>query len=229
MDGIVGAAIDLADAEGLAALSMRRVAEQIGVGTMSLYTYVPGKAELIDLMLDTVYGETAKPAEQAGGWRARLEQVARENWNLYRRHPWMLQVGTARPSLGPNALLKYDYELRAVADIGLSEIEMDSVVSLVLGHAEGAARRAHEAVSAEQSTGMTDDQWWQANSVMLMKVMDVNRFPMAAAVGQAVGMAHGTAHDAAHNFEFGLQRILEGIEVFVRRNTDREDDRPGKS
>lgn len=229
VDGIARTAIGLADAEGLPALSMRRVAEHLGVGTMSLYTYVPGKAELIDLMLDAVYGETAKPDDLPGGWRGRLEQVARENWHLYRRHPWMLQVGTTRPPLGPNAALKYEYELQAIADIGLTEIEMDSVVSLVLGHAEGAARRAYEAVSAEKSTGMTDAQWWQANGALLMKVMDVSRFPMAAAVGQSVGAAYGTAHDAGHNFEFGLQRLLDGIEVFVARNAERDGDGPGTS
>src|SRR5215213_8438643 len=97
IDRIVRAAVEIADADGMAALSMRRVAERLGVGTMSLYTYVPGKAELIDLMLDTVYGETAKPDTVPGGWRGRLEQVARENWELYRRHRWMLLVGTTRP------------------------------------------------------------------------------------------------------------------------------------
>ena len=220
VDGIVRAAISIADADGLAALSMRRVAESLEVGTMSLYTYVPGKAELIDLMLDTVYAETDKPDQPESGWRARLEQIARENWTIYRKHPWMLQVGTTRPPLGPNAMRKYDFELGAVAGIGLTQIEMDSVLSLVLGHAEGAARRAYEAASTERETGMTDAQWWQANSVMLTKLMDMSRFPIAAAVGTTVGTAHGTAHDVAHNFEFGLQRILDGIEVFVQRDAE---------
>src|SRR5262245_64029270 len=98
---IVAAAIAVADAEGLAALSMRRVAEHLGVGAMSLYTYVPGKAELIDLMVDAVYGELPGSADVDGGWRERLEGVARANWALYRRHPWMLQVASVRPALGP--------------------------------------------------------------------------------------------------------------------------------
>ena len=92
---IVAAAIELADAEGLGALSMRRVADALGVGTMSLYTYVPGKAELLDVMLDTVLAEAARP-DGAGGWRAGLERRARENWALYHRHPWMLQISPAR-------------------------------------------------------------------------------------------------------------------------------------
>ncbi|SDD66342.1 TetR/AcrR family transcriptional regulator [Actinokineospora iranica] len=215
VDRIVLAAIEVADTDGVAALSMRRVADKLGVGTMSLYTYVPGKAELIDLMLDTVYGETAKPDPGELGWRERLEQVARENWALFQRHPWMLHVGVSRPPLGPNVMAKYDYELRAVAGIGLTEVEMDSVLNLVVGHAETTACRAHEAAETERDTGMTDQQWWQARGPLLSSLIDASRFPLASAVGQAVGAAHGTAYDAAHNFEFGLRRILDGVEVLV--------------
>jgi AcrR family transcriptional regulator len=215
IDRIVRVAIEIADADGMAALSMRRVAERLGVGTMSLYTYVPGKAELIDLMLDTVYGETAKPADVPGGWRGRLEQIARENWELYRRHRWMLQVGTSRPPLGPNVMVKYEYELRAVADLHLTSIEMDTVVSLVTGHAEGAARRAVEASRTVQHSGMTDEQWWQASAPLLDKIPDTGRFPVAARVGTAAGEAYGATDDPEHALTFGLERVLDGIEVLI--------------
>ncbi|QUH03117.1 TetR/AcrR family transcriptional regulator [Saccharopolyspora erythraea] len=214
-DRIVATAIELADAEGIAALSMRRVAERLGVGTMSLYTYVPGKAELLDAMLDAVYGETAL-SEADGGWRGRLERIARENWALYHRHPWMLQVATGRAVLGPNVIAKYDYELGAVAGLGLSEVEMDSMLSLVLGHVEGAARRSVEAAQTEQRTGVSDEQWWHAHAPLLNQIMDPARFPTAARVGSAAGEAHGSAQDPGHAFEFGLQRILDGIDAFVR-------------
>jgi AcrR family transcriptional regulator len=220
VDRIVRAAIEVADAEGVAAMSMRRVADKLGVGTMSLYTYVPGKAELIDLMLDTVYGETDKPADSSLSWRQRLAQVAQENWALFRRHPWMLQVGISRPPLGPNVIAKYDYELRTVAGIGLTEIEMDTVVNLAIGHAETTARRAVEASLTEQASGMSDEQWWQAHGPMLATLMDYSKFPLAASVGQAVGSVYGAAYDAAHNFDFGLQRILDGIEALVASRQD---------
>lgn len=217
VDRIVRVAIEVADAEGLAAVSMRRVADALKVGTMSLYTYVPGKAELIDVMLDAVHGEVERPEEVSAGWRARLERVARQNWELYRRHPWMLQIATSRPVMGPNTIAKYDYELRAVADIGLTEVEMDSVVSLVLGHVEGAARRALESAQAEQQTGMSHEQWWQAHAPLLEKVFDASRYPTAARVGAAAGEAYGAAHAPEHAFEFGLQRVLDGIEVLIER------------
>lgn len=221
VDRIVRAAIRIADAEGLPALSMRRVAEALGVGTMSLYTYVPGKAELVDVMLDTVYAEATRPPEVPGGWRARLELVARENWAMYRRHPWLLQVAaTSRPPLGPNLIAKYDYELRAVDGIGLTDVEMDSVVTLIGRFVHGAARGAMEAGQVARQTGVSDEQWWRATAPYLERVFDTRRFPVAVRVGAAAGEAHGGAYDAEHAFEFGLQRVLDGIEALVRRRSE---------
>lgn len=217
VEAIVAAAIAVADAEGLGALSMRRVAERLGVGTMSLYTYVPGKAELLDVMLDTVAGETTPP-EPDGDWRGRLEHVAHQNWALYRRHPWMLEVTSVRPALGPNAIAKYDFELRTIEGIGLTEIEMDAVVGLVAGHVEGVARRALEKVQLERRTGMTEDEWWEATAPVLAEVADFSRFPTAARVGAAAGEAHG-GYDPEHAFAFGLARVLDGVEALVRART----------
>ena len=215
VERIVRAAIELADTEGLAALSMRRVAERLGVGTMSLYTHVPGKGELLDVMLDTVYGEIARPRDIPGGWRERLAQIARENWALYLRHPWLLQVATTRPPLGPNLTAKYEYELSAVDGIGLTDLEMDSVVSLVTGYVHGAVRGAVEAAQATQRTGLTEQQWWHAHAPYLEKVLDPRRFPLAARVGTAAGQEYQAATDPARAFEFGLARILDGVEVLV--------------
>lgn len=215
VDRIVRAAIEVADTDGLSALSMRRVAERVGIGTMSLYTYVPGKAELIDVMLDTVYGETARPDQVPCGWRDRLTQIAGANWAMYQRHPWMLQVAPGRAILGPNLITKYDYELRAVDGIGLTDVEMDSVLSLVLGHVEGAARRAVEMSQLEQRTGMTDEQWWQVSGPLLDKIIGPGRFPIAARVGTASGEAYNATFDPKHALDFGLQRVLDGIEVLI--------------
>ncbi len=215
VDRIVTAAIELADAEGLAALSMRRVAERLGVGTMSLYTYVPSKAELVDVMFDTACGEAAH-IEPAGRWRARLAAVARASWELYRRHPWMLQVvAMSRPPLGPNSIAGYDRDLRAVDGIGLSDLEMDSVVNLVAVFVQGAARTAVEAASSAADTGQTDEEWWSTYGPLLEKVFDARRYPVAARVGAAAGETHQSAYDPEHGFRFGLARLLDGIEALV--------------
>jgi len=214
VDPIVRTAIEVADQAGLAALSMRRVAERLGVGTMSLYTYVPGKAELLDVMLDTVYGEIAEPAGPT--WRARLEHIARDNLALYQRHPWLTQVATSRPVLGPNAIAKYDRELSAIDGIGLSDVEMDSVLTLITGYVHGAARGAADAAAAQQSSGLSDEQWWYAHVPFLERIMDGRRYPTAARVGTAAGEAHQAAYNPEHAFEFGLSRVLDGIEMLVR-------------
>ncbi|GGM73906.1 TetR family transcriptional regulator [Longimycelium tulufanense] len=224
VDRIVRAAMEVADTDGVAALSMRRVAERLGVGTMSLYTYVPGKAELIDVMLDAAYGELPLSGELAGGWRERLEFIARQNWALYHRHPWMLQVGRTRPPLGPNGMAKYDYELRAVAGIGLTDLEMDSVITLVVHYVEAAARGSVEAAQAEQHTGMTDEQWWQAQAPLLEKLVDFGRYPVASRVGTAVGVTFNSPYAPEHNFEFGLQRVLDGIASFLQTRAEKPAD-----
>ncbi|GAB2836926.1 TetR/AcrR family transcriptional regulator [Lentzea nigeriaca] len=213
VDRIVQAGIALADADGLKALSMRRVAESLGVGTMSLYTYVPGKGELIDVMVDTVQAATGR--EVVEGWREHLTYVARENLALYRRHPWLLQVAPSRTVLGPQVAAKYDFELRGLDGIGLSDVEMDSVLNLVLGHVQNSARGLTAAAVTEKETGLTDQQWWDAAVPFLMTVFDAARYPVASRVGNAVGEAHQSAFSPEHSFEFGLTMILDGIAQLI--------------
>jgi AcrR family transcriptional regulator len=222
VDAIVDAAIELADETGLAALSMRGLAERLGVGTMSLYTHVPGKAELIDLMLDSVLGETARPEQPPEDWRARLELLARENAALFHRHPWMLEIVTFRPPMGPGLIAKYDYELGALEGLGLSDVEMDSVLALVLGYVQSAARAALEAKLVEQRTGLTDEHWWQAQAPLLEEVIDLGRFPVAERVGTAAAIAYEGLWDPDHAFEFGLERVLDGIAVLIESRAEAE-------
>ena len=144
---------------------------------------MPGKAELLDAMLDVVLAETARPQDVPGGWRGRLEIVARENLALLRRHPWILEVDIGRPPLGPNMIAKYDYELRAVEGIGLTDLEMDAVVTLVLSHAAGAARTTADADGAREDTGLTSGQWWNRSAPVLRQFLTPDRFPLAVRVG----------------------------------------------
>ncbi|WP_326637915.1 TetR/AcrR family transcriptional regulator [Streptosporangium sp. NBC_01755] len=216
---IVLAAIELANAEGLEAVSMRQVAERLEVGTMSLYTHVPGKGELVDLMVDTAYGElyadVDTPSRQAGGWRGAMGFVAARNWDLYRRNPWMLQVIDARSTLGPNASLKYEAELRPLDGVGLTDVEMDSVLALVLSHVQSTARAAANQERVRQESGMTDTEWWLSNAPLLDKIMDGTRFPVASRVGEAAGQAHQAISDPAHALTFGLDRILDGVAALI--------------
>lgn len=216
---IVEAAIAIADAEGLAAVSMRQIAERLGVGAMSLYTHVPGKADLTHLMVDAAYGElytgVDEPARQPGGWRAGLQFIAARNWDLFQRHPWLLDTSGARPVLGPHASLKYEAELRPLDGIGLTDLEMDSVLTLVLTHVEATARAQAGMARAQQETGMSDAEWWVAVSPVLATVMAGSRFPVASRVGQAAGVAHQASANPEHAFTFGLDLILAGVAALL--------------
>lgn len=214
---ITQAAVALADGSGLEAVTMRRIAERIGNTTaMSLYTYVPSKSELLDLMLDAVHGEPAEPAAAPGsGWRARLAAVARQHRSRYLRHPWLLQVAVNRPVLGPNVIATYDRELAAVAEIGLSDIDMDLVITMISDYVHGAVRGQINAALVAERSGVTDQQWWRARAPLLEQVLDPDRFPLASRVGAAAGAAYGAASDPTRAFEFGLDRLLDGVAALV--------------
>jgi len=221
VERIVVVALRIADAEGIAAMSMRRVADELGVGAMTLYRYFPGKGELLDVMLDTVYGEMPR-REVDGDWRAKLDEVARENRELYLRHPWMLQVAVSRPPLGPHLMAKYEYELSAIEGIGLTDLEMDATIALVNGYVHGAVRTAVEARQEIQRSGISDKEWWLAHEPLLDKIGDAKKFPLATRVGTAVGNEFDAPYDSDHAFEFGLARLLDGVAALLseRRTTE---------
>ncbi|GAA0909125.1 TetR/AcrR family transcriptional regulator [Virgisporangium aurantiacum] len=216
MAEVVQKAIALADRHGLAALSMRRLAEELGVTAMSLYTYVPGKGELLDLMTDAVCAETARPEPGGRTWRERLTQIATENWALYQRHPWLLQVATNRPVLGPNLIAKYDYELRAVDGLGLTDVEMDMTIALLADFVHGSVRGEVNQAQAQQHTGMTELEWWEKFQPLLAKVYDAERFPTATRVGAAAGEEFQAASAPQRTFTFGLERLLDGVEKLIQ-------------
>jgi AcrR family transcriptional regulator len=218
---IVQTAIELADAEGLPALSMRRVAERLSVGAMSLYTYIPGKPELLDLMLDSVQGEIATQPDPGAAWRNKLEVRAREEWEMYRRHPWVLQVSGARAVLGPNETTLFEHSLHGLEGIGLSGAEMISVLTLVSGYVRGAAQGVLDAALAEQRTGLSDEEWWSQRAPLFDKYFDPAAYPTISRVYQSGAFdapesgEDYTLHRALMEFEFGLQRVLDGVEAFV--------------
>jgi AcrR family transcriptional regulator len=210
LDRIVEAAVRVADAEGLEAVSMRRIATELGTGTMSLYRYVPGKGELLDLMLDRVQKPSENPADLGdGGWRAALEALGRATLALYRRHPWLLQVNQTRPILGPSALDGMEKILSRIKPMGLTDPELISAIIMIDGYVVGAARTQLYEREAERRTGLTDAEFWQAQVPTLEKIMASGRYPLLAGLSED---AFGSDFD---HFEFGLQRILDGLEVLV--------------
>ena len=207
VERIVRAAIDMADAEGLPALSMRRIATALGAGAMSLYRYVPNKAVLVDLMIDEVYREDLDAAAAVtGDWRERLEAFARQEWALYLRHPWVLQVPQGRPMLGPNSMTTTDIALRAVDGLGLTEDEMLGAVVTISSFVAGLAKTTIEATQATARTGIADDEWWEIQGEFVGPAVVEGRLPMLTKVGEA-----GAFTSMFDNFEFGLRCVLDGL------------------
>ena len=212
---VVITAIQIADRDGLGGLSMRRLAQELGVTAMSLYGYVPSKAELLDVMADRAYGEIAVHRDPAVPWQERLAVLARQHWTLLLSHPWLLQIAGSRPLLGPNMTALYDAELAAVDGLGLTDVDMDLIAGLLDDYVRGNARGAVEAAEAQARTGVSDQEWWQTYGPLLADVLDPARFPTAVRVGAAAGAEYGAAHDPARSFTFGLQRIIDGIAIFI--------------
>jgi AcrR family transcriptional regulator len=212
---VVAKAIQIADRDGLGGLSMRRLAEVLGITAMSLYGYVPSKAELLDVMADRAYAEINLRHDPAAPWRTKLTAIAHQHWRVLLSHQWLLQVATSRPLLGPNMTALYEGELAAIDGLGLTDVDMDLIVSLLDDYVRGAARGAAEAAEARARTGISDQQWWQTYGPLLADVVDPARYPTALRVGAAAGAEYGAAHDPARSFDFGLQRIIDGIEAFV--------------
>ncbi|MET9287317.1 TetR/AcrR family transcriptional regulator C-terminal domain-containing protein [Nocardia beijingensis] len=211
VEAVVAAAIEIADAEGLAAVTMRAVANRLGLTPMATYTYVPGKSELIDLMLDAVYARMERADLTGLPWRERVTLIAAENRAMLARHPWVAYLPTTRPPLGPGLAAKYDHELEAFADLGLDDVAMDAALTFVLGFVTSVARIAIDSARAAADSAMSDEQWWERAAPVLEQVFDARRYPLAARVGTAAGQAHDAAYSADHAYEFGLTLVLDGL------------------
>ncbi|MDQ5855197.1 MAG: TetR/AcrR family transcriptional regulator [Actinomycetota bacterium] len=212
---VVRAATTLADSDGLAAVTMRRVAQALGVAPMTLYTYVPSKAELLDLMLDAAYAQMPRTSTTGQPWRQRVTAVAEENRALFQAHPWAATVSTTRPPLGPGLMDKYEHELSALDGLGLDDVEMDASLTYLLSFVQSCARDATAARISQQDSAMDDEQWWAANAPLLVRVFDAKAYPIAARVGAAAGAAYGSSYSPEHAYDFGLRRVLDGLAVLI--------------
>ena len=227
MATIVAAAIELADADGLAAVSMRRVAERLGKSAMALYTYVPGKAELLDLMLDTVYGELPPPTRSttAGGPPSRPRRAPRGRSTRAIRG--CCRSPARERCSAPASSTCYEAQLRLFDGLGLPAVEVMRAVGVVAGFVRGAAKAVSDARTAEQATGVSDDDWWNARSPFLDELSaDVwaTRYPTIAKLSEEHAFDQldrpddetpYMVQDAFDTFEFGLQRLLDGFEAYI--------------
>ena len=210
VDDVVDAAIDIADREGHAALSMRGLAQHLRLGAMTLYTYVATRNDLLVLMVDQALGRTTLPPHP-DDLRERLELVARVQYADCRAHPWLLEVTGVRAWLGPHMADRYEWQLGAVDGIGLDDIEMDQAVTLLASFGTGIARAEQVVRHAERESGLSDAEWWEANYEARGEVMAGRDYPLAGRVGTAAGEAYQAASDQRRELDFGLACIIDGL------------------
>ncbi|MEU3960570.1 GntR family transcriptional regulator [Streptomyces buecherae] len=214
LERIVRTAIEIADAEGLAALSMRGVAARLGVAVMSPYRYVPSKDDLIQLMADATYGERGYPADPPAGWRPRLELGAHTLWGLYREHPWLAQLGSlTRPLLVPNLVGHGEWMLRALDGHGLDPTTLFDIHLLVYSHVQGLAVHLEWEAHAEAATGQSEDQWMDSRAPALTELVDSGRFPTFTKVVGSFENGYDLRLDAL--FTAGLTALLDGLTPLV--------------
>ncbi|AUX39906.1 TetR family transcriptional regulator [Sorangium cellulosum] len=215
-DRIVRAAIALADAEGLAAVSLRKVGASLDAGPMRLYGYLDTKEELLELMVDVVYGEMASAGPIPGDWREALRTLAHRTRRAAREHGWFIDLLGGRPHLGPNALAYLEASLAALSgapgfeDIDAVMLAVGAVNAYVIGALRGEANELH----AELASGMNQTEWQRASDAYIHRMIATGRFPTLARVVQ----------DATHPpadvlFDRGLDCVLDGIEARLSRGT----------
>ncbi|MBE1547828.1 AcrR family transcriptional regulator [Mycobacterium sp. OAS707] len=199
---IVASAIDLVETEGLAALSMARLADRLGCGTMSLYRHVANKDELLTFMLSTAPDPPPTPADPSN-WRGALSDWACGLWEVYHSHPWVLQTAAAGPPLDPGQLAWLDAGLAALAETTLPERDKLAAVMAVLHYVRGAAALSIEAASQGPDY-----------PALLRRLLDGGRFPALAAALQA-GVFDDADNDHLAEFRSGLGQLLDGIAAKV--------------
>ncbi|MBZ6083497.1 MULTISPECIES: TetR/AcrR family transcriptional regulator C-terminal domain-containing protein [Streptomyces] len=208
---ILRTAVELADTDGLQALTMRRLAAELDLGPMSLYRYVAGKEELLTQMADLVFGDLGLPEEGPRGWRAKLELVARQQWRLCRRHLWLPHVVSfTRPALVPNMMAHTEWTLRAMDGLDLPmDVRLQETLTLHALVITVALSKADE-VRAERNTGMTLNRWSDSQRTRRRELLESGRFPLLAT------LADDAAPDLDVLFEYGLARHLDGFAALVR-------------
>ncbi|MDT9686786.1 TetR/AcrR family transcriptional regulator C-terminal domain-containing protein [Streptomyces sp. P9(2023)] len=214
LDRIVRTAIEIADAEGLSALSMRGVAARLGVAAMSTYRYVPSKEDLVLHMADAAFGEESYRVDAPEDWRTRVELGARTLWGLYRKHPWLAQLGSlTRPLLVPNLLVHGEWMLGALDGHGLDPTTLFDIHVLLYSHVQGLAVHLEMEAHAEAATGQSEDQWMDNRAPALQELVDSGRFPTFTKVVGAFKDGYDLRLDAL--FEFGLKALLDGLTPLV--------------
>lgn len=211
---IVDAAIAIADAEGVEAVSMRRLARDLRAGPMSLYWYVESKEELLDLMLDQVEGEVHVP-EPSGDWRSDLRVVAHESRNALKRHSWAIDLTGLRPPAGPNEARNADRLIGVFLSFGVEPLLAVRLGMTFGTFLEGAIRNEHlEIRDAREMAGpisvIDEEEQAALHNEFFKQVTESGKYPNIAQIMEA-NIDPDDPNSRDERFEFGLEVVLDGI------------------
>jgi AcrR family transcriptional regulator len=208
---VVEAAVALADASGLDAVSMRSVARSLDVGTMTLYSHVPGREQLVDAMIDRAYADFALPDPDLP-WRPALEAYAGGHFHLLRSHPWLLSVNTWRMPLAPHVFDAEEAGFRILVDTGLTASQVVETFAIINHTVSGFARAAAAEDADERSQGTDYEAYWAATTDFWQNTFDPTRYPTMTRLWTV-----GAFDDAATPFELRIGALLDTIELLIER------------
>lgn len=211
---IAAAAIEIADAEGLEAASVRNIAKSLGAGAMTLYRYLPTKEDLWAVMIDEATG--FEPQEPTGDLRADLTVLARRRRQNFLRHPWLAPLLASRPIIGPNFLRSMERDLAVISGCGLSIDDTVDVLNLVYSWVSGAVQAELTERENERRSGGDRHSWRMRMKPYLVSLLETGEYPYLSKMTEATEFA-----EPEEQFETGLAIVLSGLEA--RYLTDTED------
>jgi AcrR family transcriptional regulator len=207
----VSTAIALADTEGLDAATVRRLAADLGISGMALYTHVGSRDDLLVLMIDAARAGRPRAPYPSEDWRARVRQVAEADLALYTAHWWLLDVTDQRASLGPGTIATYDHDLHAFDHTGLTDLDRDAALTFVADFTRASAQaRRPDPRAADMA------EVWSAWHRRLAGYVG-DDFPLARRVGAAAGAALNTSYSPQAAWTFGLDRVLDAVGSLIDR------------
>ena len=228
-DDVIRAAIKIADRRGFASLTMQAVAIKLGFTTMALYRYFPSKEALVDAIVDVAMGLPPEKADTAGDWRSAVKHWAFAKRAMLCARPWLAELPFVAAPHGPNWLKWHEAFLSTIVDLGLSPEDMMDMLSVVDGYVRGNSDTAISLARA-RSRGISLEAWAEAVGRDLSRAINDPRYPILSAIlsSHSGGISSasplpkraGRPRGIDESFDFGLDRVLDGIQLYVESRED---------
>jgi AcrR family transcriptional regulator len=212
-DDVVQAAMQIADEDGLAAVTMNAVSTRLGFTTMAVYRYFPNKEALFDAIVDAGIGRPPSPSQPRGDWRTEVSRWALAKREMLCARPWLAELPFVAAPHGPNWLSWLEALADPLSSTGLNAADVGQMISIVDGYTRGASDTAISLARA-RARGTSELEWAAAVGADLGRAIGDPRFTKFAAIIEAP--SDGNPRTMEESFDFGLQRVLDGIELYVK-------------